>query len=78
MGPQVISHIFGLRKAFGDGSSEKPGDGSAYAAEKEGDVVQGGQWLASDEGNVWLLNRVDEIVAAIGGQEGSNFAKPKL
>ncbi|KAF2482808.1 hypothetical protein BDY17DRAFT_325062 [Neohortaea acidophila] len=64
VGPQVVSHVFGLRKAFDHGS-----------AEAEGEVpVEGGKWLASDEGSVWLLEQVDEIIAALGGGEGSSFA----
>jgi len=64
VGPQVLSHIFGLRKAFEDDS---------YKAEGEQDV-EGGRWLASDEGSTWILNSIDAIVKAIGGSEGSNFA----
>jgi hypothetical protein len=45
VGPQVVSHVFGLRKAFEDGT--------AKAADEE--EVQGGEWLASDEGSIWLL-----------------------
>jgi hypothetical protein len=62
VGPQVLSHVFGLRKAFEDGSAE---------SEEE---VQGGKWLASEEGSRWLLESVDEIVGAIGGREGNTFA----
>ncbi|KAK7996739.1 aldehyde dehydrogenase [Apiospora arundinis] len=39
VGPQVVSHIFGLRKAYEQGD--------AHAAGEE--EVQGGVWLASDE-----------------------------
>lgn len=60
VGPQVISHIFGLRKAFEDGTAETD--------------VEGGKWLASDEGNQWILNTVDDIVYAIGEGRGSTFA----
>ncbi len=64
VGPQVVSHIFGLRKAFDNGS-----------ADAEGEVpVEGGKWLASDEGSVWLLEQIDEIVTALGGSQGSTFA----
>lgn len=72
VGPQVVSHVFGLRKAFDNGS-----------AELEGEVpVEGGKWLANDEGSMWLLEQVDEIVTALGGNQGSTFApgfesKPK-
>lgn len=66
VGPQVTSHVFGLRKAYGDGSA---------GAEDE---VVGGEWLASNEGSEWLLQTVDRIVEAIGQGEGSSFAKAKL
>lgn len=67
VGPQVVSHVFGLRKAYENGD-----------AEAEGEVeVGGGKWLSSEEGNVWLLEWIDELVRAIGtrqdgeGGEGS-------
>jgi len=60
VGPQVLSHVFGLRKAFKDGSAEKE--------------VQGGEWLAGDEGSVWLLESVDRIVEALSGGKGSSYA----
>ncbi|KAJ5902930.1 hypothetical protein N7495_003458 [Penicillium taxi] len=58
VGPQVLSHIFGLRKAL---------DGDAMES-------KGVTWLASDEGNVWILNSIDAIVDAIGQGSGPNFA----
>ena len=64
VGPQVVSHVFGLRKAFEDGS-----------AEREGELpIEGGKWLASDEGSQWLIEQVDKIVTALGGIQGSTFA----
>ncbi|EHY56047.1 hypothetical protein HRR83_006574 [Exophiala dermatitidis] len=60
VGPQVTSHVFGLRKAFQDGSAEKD--------------VEGGDWLATDEGNQWILHVVDEIVQALSQGRGSTFA----
>ncbi|RMZ16898.1 hypothetical protein D0860_00796 [Hortaea werneckii] len=62
VGPQVVSHLFGLRKAYEDGTAE---------AEP---AVLGGKWLASNEGSYWLLEQVDRIVEAIGEGEGSTFA----
>jgi hypothetical protein len=62
VGPQVVSHIFGLRKAFEDGSAE---------SEQE---VEGGKWLASNEGGQWLLEQVDSIVETISGGTGTTFA----
>ncbi|KAJ5350547.1 hypothetical protein N7541_008274 [Penicillium brevicompactum] len=66
VGPQVTSHLFGLRKALEDGS---------WASDVEGE--QGARWLASDEGNTWILESVDSIVEAIGQGQGSNFAPGK-
>ena len=62
VGPQVVSHIFGLRKAYESGAAD---------AEEE---VQGGKWLASNEGGMWLLEQVDSIVQGIGEGKGSSFA----
>ncbi|KAH8588829.1 hypothetical protein B0O99DRAFT_524354 [Bisporella sp. PMI_857] len=62
VGPQVVSHVFGLRKAFEDGSAE---------AEEE---VEGGEWLGGEEGNTWVLKSVDRIVDALGDGQGSSFA----
>ncbi|USW52423.1 hypothetical protein Slin15195_G057420 [Septoria linicola] len=62
VGPQVVSHVFGLRKAFEDGSAE---------SEEE---MPGGKWLASNEGSLWLLQQVDSIVHALGQGQGTTFA----
>ena len=63
VGPQVLSHVFGLRKAVEQG---------VHVAEVEeaGDDIKGVEWLASDEGSEWILRSVDGIAEAIG----SNFA----
>jgi hypothetical protein len=63
VGPQVTSHIFGLRKALSDGTWK--------------DDVQneeGAKWLASDEGSTWILESVDSIVDSIGQGQGSTYA----
>ncbi|KAJ1326911.1 hypothetical protein MN608_08360 [Microdochium nivale] len=66
VGPQVVSHVFGLRKAYDqrhatDCGARSPGE----------EEVEGGEWLASDEGNVWLLESVDRLVEAIAGKTGA-------
>ncbi|KAI7970515.1 hypothetical protein EIK77_005233 [Talaromyces pinophilus] len=66
VGPQVVSHVFGLRKAFEDKTAE---------SETE---IQGGEWLASDEGSVWLIGVVDRIVESIGGVQGGTSFAPGL
>ncbi|KAK1145108.1 hypothetical protein N8T08_004541 [Aspergillus melleus] len=63
VGPQVLSHVFGLRKAVED---------STWVHDVESE--EAAKWLASEEGNTWILNSVDDIVKAIGTGEGSNFA----
>ena len=62
VGPQVVSHVFGLRKAYEDGSAD---------AEQ---AVEGGKWLAGNDGSLWLLEQVDRIVEAIGEGKGTSFA----
>ncbi|KAI1824036.1 hypothetical protein F4861DRAFT_507546 [Xylaria intraflava] len=69
--PQVVSHVFGLRKAYENGGAHAAGE----------QPVQGGEWLASDDGNLWLLESIDKLVRAISGGEGTTFApglRPKL
>lgn len=63
VGPQVTSHVFGLRKAVEDGT---------WVTDVESESAA--RWLASDEGNTWILNCVDEIVKEISQGLGSNFA----
>ncbi|KAL4940752.1 hypothetical protein BDV06DRAFT_195961 [Aspergillus oleicola] len=65
VGPQVTSHVFGLRKALEDGS---------WKNDRDGESEEGLRWLAGEEGNEWILRSVDEIVKEIGAGEGTNFA----
>ncbi|KAL7629841.1 hypothetical protein AAE478_001364 [Parahypoxylon ruwenzoriense] len=64
VGPQVVSHIFGLRKAYGNGDAHAEGE----------EPVEGGAWLATEEGNIWILENIDKLVGVIGGGEGTTFA----
>ncbi|RDW93779.1 uncharacterized protein DSM5745_01101 [Aspergillus mulundensis] len=66
VGPQVVSHVFGLRKALEDGTWEQDVEGE-----------EGARWLAGEEGNDWILRSVDEIVEKISEGLGSNFAPGK-
>lgn len=66
VGPQLTSHVFGLRKAYDDGTAD---------AEPE---VEGGKWLASNEGGVWMIESVDRITSAIGGAFAPGPIKAKL
>ncbi|KAH6915254.1 hypothetical protein BKA70DRAFT_1258468 [Coprinopsis sp. MPI-PUGE-AT-0042] len=58
VGPQLVSHTFGLLKARNDGV-------------EEGMVTEEDRWLASDEGTEWVLRTVDEILEGVEGVDGS-------
>ncbi|KAG8407764.1 hypothetical protein J3459_018359 [Metarhizium acridum] len=63
VGPQVLSHVFGLRKAWEDGSwREKNGESE--------EVVEWAWCWLGDEGLEWILSTVDRIAEVLG----SNFA----
>ncbi|PMB67713.1 Dol-P-Man:Man(5)GlcNAc(2)-PP-Dol alpha-1,3-mannosyltransferase [Beauveria bassiana] len=66
VGPQVLSHVFGLRKALSDGTYKQDGMSE--------DEERAARWLAGDEGSEWLLKSVDRVSSALGG---SNFAQPR-
>ncbi|WVQ84526.1 hypothetical protein IAT38_006680 [Cryptococcus sp. DSM 104549] len=61
VGPQVTSHIFGLKKAGAE----------AGAVEELG----GGEWLVSDEGAQWVLESTDRISEVVAGGK-TTFAGP--
>lgn len=63
VGPQVLSHVFGLRKAVEQGWHVREAEGEEES--------RGWEWLAGDEGSEWILRSVDGIVEAVGG---ANFA----
>jgi hypothetical protein len=72
VGPQVLSHVFGLRKGVEQGTHWHE-----FGSEKA--EAEGVERLATDEGCEWLLRSVDDIAAAIGGSfaswEGKREAK---
>lgn len=58
VGPQVLSHVYGLLKA-----ADQPGE--------EG--LQGRAWLTSEEGVKWVLESTDKICEAVrGGRTGDS------
>ena len=65
VGPQVTSHVFGLKKALlpdGAGKGEQ--------------AVEGQEWLASDEGVRWVLESTDEISELIANGQTSFAGGP--
>lgn len=69
VGPQVLSHVFGLRKAVEQGAHVKE-----FAADQE---KEGIERLASDEGCEWILKSVDAISEAMAQEgNGAGFATP--
>ncbi|GAA5897570.1 uncharacterized protein JCM6883_006740 [Sporobolomyces salmoneus] len=67
VGPQVTSHVFGLRKSL------EPNSG----AELE-EKVEGQEWLASEEGCEWVLQQVDRIVEVVTKGQSSFATRAKL
>ena len=59
MGPQLISHVYGLLKARGYDN----GGTSPTAESPEGD-----DWLASAEGATWVIEAVDRLVDVVHGK----------
>jgi hypothetical protein len=67
VGPQVTSHVFGLKKSLleGGGAEGEP-------------VLEGQDWLTSDEGAQWVLNSVDDIVETVAGRVTSFAGPPEI
>ncbi|KAL2268453.1 hypothetical protein VTJ83DRAFT_3299 [Remersonia thermophila] len=63
VGPQVVSHVFGLRKGVEQGAHR-----DEFAAEEA--EAEGVERLATDEGCEWLLKSVDAVAEAIGTAGG--------
>ena len=68
VGPQLLGHIRGLKKAWEDGS---------WKSEPCADTEQAIGWLVSDEGCIWVLQKIDELVEALSEGQGSTFAPIK-
>lgn len=66
-GPQLTSHVFGLKK------SVSPGSGADQEAS-----VSGVEWLVSDQGVEWALKSVDSIAEMVVGPARTSFAGPPL
>jgi hypothetical protein len=66
--PQLQSHLVGLRKMCEESLRIRGPD-----AERRESL----EWLASDEGCIWVLTKVDEVVGTIEGVRNSTSA-PKL
>lgn len=62
-GPQVLSHVYGLRKA--------------ERTEFQG-LVRDAEWMAGDEGCMWVLRVVDRIVEAFRGRDAGQDVAAKL
>ncbi len=76
VGPQVLSHVFGLRKGVEQGAHKEEFSAAEEAeAEAEAEAVER---LAGDEGCEWLLRSVDSISEAIGGSFAQHGRESKL
>lgn len=60
LGPQLISHVYGLLKAKGyDNSGRAPATADSF---------EGDDWLASAEGATWVIEVVDCLVDVVHGK----------
>ncbi|KAF8205137.1 hypothetical protein BJ912DRAFT_803329, partial [Pholiota molesta] len=55
VGPQLISHVFGLLKAR---------DAENF------NLTEEDKWLASDEGTEWVIRTVDEVLDGVSAEDG--------
>lgn len=55
---QLLSHVHGLKKTWQNGS---------WRSDPNAGSEEGLRWLTSDEGCIWVLEVVDELVLAIAG-----------
>lgn len=91
--PQVTSHIRGLQNAVIEAQqpNTKDGSGSSQAQLKaapadklqvDPEEVEGMEWLATDEGSIWLLQSIDSIAICLRGdayqRESTAEVKSKL
>lgn len=65
VGPQLTSHVFGLKKAALEGGG----------AEGEA-TIQGEEWLTSDDGVRWLIESVDELAKEVPGGRTTFAGEP--
>jgi hypothetical protein len=63
VGPQLISHVFGLLKARGLG--------------KDFILSEEDKWLASDEGTEWVIQLVDEVLDGVSAEDGQDARQIK-
>ncbi|KAF2402303.1 hypothetical protein EJ06DRAFT_580581 [Trichodelitschia bisporula] len=77
VGPQVLSHVFGLRKGVEELAGQKK---EHEGVETDGELGMGDiQWLRGDEGCEWVLDVVDRVTGVIGREGGeAGAAKAKL
>ncbi|KAK3305701.1 uncharacterized protein B0T15DRAFT_416456 [Chaetomium strumarium] len=81
VGPQVLSHVFGLRKGVEQGLHREE-----FVGVEDGEAeAEGVERLAGDEGCEWLLRSVDAIAEAVGssyarwdGEGGKGGRESKL
>ncbi|KAG6061960.1 hypothetical protein E4U17_006084 [Claviceps sp. LM77 group G4] len=75
VGPQVFSHVLGLRKAFEDGTWTAEGvhnDADGPASARKADAQA---WLAGDQGLEWILRSVDAIAEALGEGRSDHWSR---
>ena len=62
VGPQLVSHVYGLLKSHGDGYNGEP-------------ATEGDRWLSSEEGTEWVIKTVDELCDVVKIHDDSTKSK---
>ncbi|KAK4056991.1 hypothetical protein OIO90_001891 [Microbotryomycetes sp. JL221] len=77
VGPQVLSHVFGLKKAALSLEEEESIRQNTNETDDERVTKHERAFLTSDEGCEWVLNSVDDIVKLVAGERIS-FSGPTV
>ncbi|EFP87160.1 hypothetical protein PGT21_010227 [Puccinia graminis f. sp. tritici] len=67
LGPQLLSHVYGLKKA-----------GEELQQVGEPSLGQGTQWLTSDTGAEWIINSIDRLSQLISDSEAHPTPTSKI
>lgn len=82
LGPQLLSHVFGLQKAGEEilhRRQQPPREGEGKeGGEGEAEVGKGWEWLCGEQGCTWAVDVVDRVVECVGMDGQVGVAKAKL
>ncbi|CAH7674184.1 hypothetical protein PPACK8108_LOCUS9094 [Phakopsora pachyrhizi] len=75
LGPQLLSHVLGLKKAF---NPTIDGDEDQIRRLSKDSLGDGVDWLLRDEGVSWIIESIDQLVALVHQTESSIIKSSNL